>query len=112
MTQEPGQGVTTRSLMIGALLAFAIGVAALLAFVRGRSWTALALAAAAGFFHPTIALWFVVWIASGIFVSDARARRPLVPEPQTIPEIARPLCPFWFRPGHLNLAAVCRDARS
>ena len=60
------------------MLAFAIGVGALLAFVRGRSWTALALAAAAGFFHPTIALWFVVWIASGIFVSDARARRPLL----------------------------------
>ena len=32
------------------MLAFAIGVGALLAFVRGRSWTALALAAAAGFF--------------------------------------------------------------
>ena len=60
------------------MLAFAIGVGALLAFVRGRSWAALALAAAAGFFHPTTALWFVVWIASGVFVSDARARRPLV----------------------------------
>ena len=58
------------------MLAFAIGVGALLAFVRGRSWTALACAAAAGFFHPTTALWFVVWIASGVFVPTlARAGR-------------------------------------
>ena len=73
------------------MLAFAIGVGALLAFVRGRSWTALALAAAAGFFHPTIALWFVVWIAS----RHLRLRRSRAPAAPRVRSGSR----AWWRSG-------------
>ena len=57
MTQEPGQGVTTRSLMIGALLAFAIGAGAPYAALGLRSsWIAT------DFFNPGAVFLFVVTI--------------------------------------------------
>jgi hypothetical protein len=60
------------------MLAFAVGVWALAIFVRGGGLWALALALAACALHPTTALWFVLWIAVGLIVSEPRVRRPLL----------------------------------
>ncbi len=59
------------------MLAFGLGVLALATFLRGRGWSALAIAIAAGLVHSTTALWFTVWIAVAFAVSDIDARRPL-----------------------------------
>lgn len=60
------------------MLVFAIGVVAIAVFLRGRTWLALALAAASGLLHPTIAACFAAWIACAALLADARARRPLL----------------------------------
>ena len=44
------------------MLAFAIGVAAVVCVLRARPATALALVAAAFVVHPTTALWFGAWV--------------------------------------------------
>ena len=59
------------------MLAFAIGITALLLFLRGRSWLALAGAAVAGLLHPMIGLWFVIWVGVASVVADPRTR-PIV----------------------------------
>jgi hypothetical protein len=59
------------------MLAFAIGVAAVATFLRGRTWLALALVGLAGLVHPTTALWFGIWLGAAALVSDARWRRVL-----------------------------------
>jgi hypothetical protein len=57
------------------MIAFAFGAAALAALVRGRTWTAMGLAIAAGVVHPTTGLWFavVIWGGSVIVHRDQRA---------------------------------------
>ena len=56
-------------------LAFAFGVLAVAAFLRGRlALTALALAGA-GSLHPTTTLWFAVWLSIAAF-AGARVRWP------------------------------------
>jgi hypothetical protein len=60
------------------MLAFAIGVAALAAFMRGRSAASLALVAASAVVHPTTALWFGIWLGAAIIVSDTRWRASVV----------------------------------
>ena len=58
-------------------LAFALGLAAVAAFLRGRRLLMLAPLAAAGALHPTTTLWFVIWVGVALFVTDARVRVPL-----------------------------------
>ena len=57
------------------LLACSIGLCALLACLRGRSWTAPAVAGLAALAHPTTGLWFGVWIGVAAIFSDGAARR-------------------------------------
>lgn len=59
------------------MLAFAVAVWALVAFMRGRAPLAIALVAVAAGLHPTTALWFALWIGVAMFVSEPRWRRPL-----------------------------------
>jgi hypothetical protein len=59
-------------------LAFAFGVIALAAFLRGRmAAMSLALAGAA-LLHPTTTLWFGIWLAVAAFVAERRWRIPLL----------------------------------
>ena len=59
------------------MLAFALGVAALAALVRGRAgWAAVAVAAAA-VTHPTTGFWFGLVVAAALGVDRPRWRRPL-----------------------------------
>jgi hypothetical protein len=58
-------------------LAFAVGLWALVSFLRGRSMVAIALVAGAGILHTTTALWFALWLGLAIFVAEPRWRRPL-----------------------------------
>lgn len=57
------------------LLAFAVGLWAVHAVLRGRTWRALGLVAAAFIVHPTTALWFGLWVGVASLVAD-RQRRP------------------------------------
>ncbi|MFB3853051.1 MAG: hypothetical protein ACE148_04425 [Vicinamibacterales bacterium] len=57
------------------LLAFAVGVLALAAALRGRSRLALLLVASAGLVHPTTALWFGVLVGIAVLVSEPAERR-------------------------------------
>ena len=50
-------------------LAFAFGVIAVAAFLRGRLVLAALALAAAGSLHPTTTLWFAVWLAVATFAS-------------------------------------------
>lgn len=58
-------------------LAFALGILAVAAFLRGRSGLAAVPLAAAAALHPTTALWFGAWLAVAVFVTEPRWRRPL-----------------------------------
>lgn len=58
-------------------LAFAIGLVAIAAFLRGTWPAAAVLALAAGAIHPTTALWFCIWLGVAIAISERRARLPL-----------------------------------
>ena len=60
------------------MLAFAIGVAALASFFRGKPAGAVALVAAAFVVHPTTALWFAVWIGVALIAAEARLRPWLI----------------------------------
>lgn len=60
-------------------LAFALGIAAVAAFLRGRGWLAVAAIAGAALFHPTTTLWFGIWLGTAAAVRDRRWRRHLVP---------------------------------
>jgi len=57
------------------VLAFAVGLWAVMQVIRGRTWWAAALVGAAFVIHPTTALWFGVWVGIAALVAD-RARRP------------------------------------
>lgn len=59
------------------MLAFAVGITALLLFVRRRSWLSLAVAATACLFHPTTGLWFVIWLGVACVVAHPGARPAL-----------------------------------
>jgi hypothetical protein len=56
------------------MLAFAIGLAAVVFVLRARPAAALALVAAAFVIHPTTALWFGVWVGVALAVAEARWR--------------------------------------
>jgi hypothetical protein len=56
------------------MIAFALGVTALAAFLRGRSTLSLVVVAAAALLHPTTAMWFGIWLLVAVIVSDASLR--------------------------------------
>lgn len=58
-------------------LAFALGLWALVCFLRGRSIVATALIVAAAALHTTTGLWFGLWFGLAIFVAESRSRQPL-----------------------------------
>ena len=68
---------TLEGSLLPRMLAFALGVWGLVLVARGGGWWALALGLAAGAVHPTTALWFTLWIAVALIVSEPRLRRPL-----------------------------------
>lgn len=57
------------------VLVFAIGVAAIVVYLRGRPWTALGLVALGGTLHPSTAALFVLLLGAATWVTD-RAARP------------------------------------
>lgn len=59
------------------MLAFAIGLCALVAVMRRRTLAAWLLVALAGTLHPTTAIWFAIWIGVAFFVHEPRLRWPL-----------------------------------
>ncbi len=60
------------------MIAFALGAWAIAAYLRGKGVAAVALVATAFALHPTTALWFGIWIAGALLVSERRWRVPLV----------------------------------
>ena len=75
----PKTGVNTLEYVFHPrLLAFAVGLVSLTALLRGRTWVALALAAAAGLLHPTTGLWFLVAAGAGSFAAERGARPVLL----------------------------------
>jgi hypothetical protein len=58
-------------------LAFAFGVLAVAAFVRGRYIAVAAALAGAALLHPTTTLWFAIWLTVAVFIADRRWRMPL-----------------------------------
>ena len=60
------------------MLAFAIGVCTLAAFMRGRRLLALGLLVGAAAIQPTTALWFGLWIFVALAMSERDLRRPLL----------------------------------
>jgi hypothetical protein len=59
------------------MLAFAIGVFALVAVMRRRTAIAVALVAVAGVLHPTTAIFFAAWVGVALMVNEPALRRPL-----------------------------------
>ena len=60
------------------MIAFAIGVWAIAAFLRAKGGLALFLIALACAVHPTTGLWFGVWIVVSLAVSEKNWRAPLI----------------------------------
>jgi hypothetical protein len=60
------------------MMAFALGLTAVLAFLRARSWLAVVLVGLAFLTHPTTALWFGVWLWVAFLVADRRWRWTLL----------------------------------
>ena len=60
------------------ILAFALGIAALVASLRGRWIVAFPVVAAAAAVHPTTGLWFGVAVAVTAYVAEPRLRPPLL----------------------------------
>lgn len=57
------------------MLAFAAGLAGVVAILRGRPWIAAAFVIVSAVVHPTTAVWFGIWIGVATIVSDVRHRR-------------------------------------
>jgi hypothetical protein len=58
-------------------LAFGVGVWAIASYLRGRGTVALGLVACGFAIHPTTAMWFAIWIAVALLVSEPRWRAPI-----------------------------------
>ena len=69
---------TLESYLHPRMLAFAVGLAALAIFVRGRPWLALLIATTATLLHPTTALWFLVVLSVAVVVTEWPLPRPLL----------------------------------
>lgn len=59
------------------VIAFALGAAAVLFFLRGRVAIPAALAIVAGAVHPTTALWFTIWMTSAAAIAHPALRKYL-----------------------------------
>jgi hypothetical protein len=59
-------------------LAFALGMLAVCAFLRGQKALVLLLLICAATLHPTTTLWFLLWLGTATFVAEPRWRRGLV----------------------------------
>lgn len=59
-------------------LAFAVGLLAIDAVLRGRAYAAVGLVLAAGLVHPTTGVFFAVWVGVALAVNDARMRPALL----------------------------------
>jgi hypothetical protein len=60
------------------MLAFAIGLAAVVSLLRAGPGAAITLVAAAFVAHPTTALWFAVWVGVALIAAETRWRAWLV----------------------------------
>ena len=60
------------------MLAFGIGLLAVAALLRRRSWGAIALVALAALVHATTAIWFAVLLGTAIAILDRRVRPVIV----------------------------------
>ena len=60
------------------MIAFALGAWAVAAYLRGKGTVALAIIAIAFTIHPTTALWFGIWIATALTVSERQWRLPII----------------------------------
>jgi len=60
------------------VLAFTLGLWAVFALLRGRSWLALSITTIALLAHPTTGLWFVIWVGTAVIVADRAARPALI----------------------------------
>jgi len=58
-------------------LAFGFGALAIAMLMRGRPAATAALVLVAGVIHPTTALWFAIWAAVAMAVTEPRLRGPL-----------------------------------
>lgn len=56
------------------VLVFAVGVVAIVLYLRGRPWWALALIVVAGALHPSTAAFFVLLLAAAMWTTDRSAR--------------------------------------
>jgi hypothetical protein len=59
------------------MLACALGLCAVASHLRGRGVVSLSFVVAACVIHPTTGLWFGIWVATALAVSDPWWRRPL-----------------------------------
>jgi hypothetical protein len=87
-------------------LAFAFGLLAVAAFLRGRNISTAAALTGAALLHPTTTLWFAIWLMIAILITDPRSRVPIA---------ALGLCAVvaaaWaFRSGPLAGRLVIMDA--
>jgi hypothetical protein len=87
------------------LLAFGIGLLAIAALLRRRSWWAIALVGAAALVHVTTALWFAILIGIALAILDGRMRRVV-----TIGTIVVAIVAIWaLTVGPLQSSTVRMD---
>jgi hypothetical protein len=60
------------------MLACALGLWALASYLRGRGSLALVFIAAAFLIHPTTGVWFGIWVATALAVSERKWRAPVI----------------------------------
>jgi hypothetical protein len=60
------------------VLVFAIGVAAIVAYLRGRPWVALGAVGLAGLVHPTSAAFFLLFLGVAVWTTEPATRRVLL----------------------------------
>ncbi|HXE81192.1 MAG TPA: hypothetical protein VNK41_10605 [Vicinamibacterales bacterium] len=73
--QVPGTGVNTfEGYFQPRTLAFGLGLLAVAAFLRSRTWVMLLLTGGAALAHPTTAVWFAMWLGAAALVARRRSR--------------------------------------
>ncbi len=87
------------------LLAFTVGLWAVAALLRGRTWLALSITTVALLVHPTTGLWFVIWVGTAALVTDSVARPALV-----VLTAASAATAVWMLVGPLRGQLVVMDA--
>lgn len=101
----PRTGVNTlEGYLHPRMLAFAVGVVAIVAFLRNRAWISMLLVVAAGALHPTTALWFAILLGIALPVSMREMRRAAAVG--TIPAAVAVIWLLWFGPLHEQLVIM------